>query len=183
MTTSLLTPDGFPRADLDVAQVRTTRSRIIHLRNDYKELMNVIEKAVHKHFEFLQKNPLPESSGFTRQSTTNGTNGTYAAAALAEASQVLEAPFAKVNSVVEGSPAAQAGLKPQDLIRRFGYVDRRNHEGLKKVAECVQGNEGQIVLVKVSRGLGEDVQELSLNLVPRKDWGGRGLLGCHIVPI
>lgn len=179
MTTNLLTPDGFPRADLDVAQIRTTRSRVIHLRNDYKELMNVIEKAVHAHFEFLQKNPLPEISA-SPAPTTNGTsNGT----SQAEAAQVLEAPFAKVNSIVEGSPAAQAGLKPQDLIRRFGYVDRRNHEGLKKVAECVQGNEGQNVLVKVSRGLGEDVQELSLNLVPRKDWGGRGMLGCHIVPI
>lgn len=179
MTTSLLTPDGFPRADLDVAQIRTTRSRVIHLRNDYKELMNVIEKAVHAHFEFLQKNPLPENTAPPAPATNGTSNGT----AQAEAAQVLEAPFAKVNSVVEGSPAAQAGLKPQDLIRRFGYVDRRNHEGLKKVAECVQGNEGQNVLVKVSRGLGEDVQELSLNLVPRKDWGGRGMLGCHIVPI
>lgn len=179
MTTSLLTPDGFPRADLDVAQIRTTRSRIIHLRNDYKELMNVIEKAVHAHFEFLQKNPLPENTAPPAPEANSTSNGT----AQAESVQVLEAPFAKVNSVVEGSPAAQAGLKPQDLIRRFGYVDRRNHEGLKKVADCVQGNEGQSVLVKVSRGLGEEAHELSLNLVPRKDWGGRGLLGCHIVPI
>lgn len=183
MTTSLVTPDGFPRADLDVAQIRTTRSRIIHLRNDYKALMNVIEKAVHAHFEFLQKNPLPPSTSTpSTNGTTNGaTNDTTSFPA--ERAQVLEAPFAKVNSLVEGSPAAQAGLKPQDLIRRFGYVDRRNHEELKKVAECVQGNEGQSVLVKISRGLGEDAQELSLNLVPRKDWGGRGMLGCHIVPI
>ena len=123
MTTSLLTPDGFPRADLDVAQIRTTRSRIIHLRNDYKALMNVIEKAVHAHFEYLQNNPLPPST------STASTNGVFSVPV--EPAQVLEAPFAKVNSVVEGSPAAQAGLKPQDLIRRFGYVDRRNHEGLK----------------------------------------------------
>lgn len=178
MNTSLLTPDGFPRADLDVAQIRTTRTRIIYLRNDYKELMNVIEKAVHAHFEFLQKNPLPQSST-TGAQTTNGVNGTHEASP----SQVPDAPFAKVNSVVEDSPAAQAGLKPQDLIRNFGYVNMRNHDGLKKVAECVQGNEGQNVLVKVSRGLGTDVQELSLTLVPRKDWGGRGMLGCHVVPI
>lgn len=178
MNTSLLTPDGFPRADLDVAQIRTTRTRIIHLRNDYKELMNVIEKAVHAHFEFLQKNPLPQGST-SGALTTNGVDGTHDA----PAAQVLDAPFAKVNSVVEDSPAAQAGLKPQDLIRNFGYVNRRNHDGLKKVAECVQGNEGQNVLVKVSRGLGPDTQELSLTLVPRKDWGGRGMLGCHVVPI
>lgn len=179
MSTNLLTPDGFPRSDLDVAQIRTTRTRIIYLRNDYKELMNVIEKAVHAHFEFLQKNPLPESSTSAPQ-TANGLTGSHEASA---AFQALDAPFAKVNSVVEDSPAAQAGLKPQDLIRNFGYVNRRNHDGLKKVAECVQGHEGQNVMVKVSRGLGPDVQELSLTLVPRKDWGGRGMLGCHIVPI
>ena len=181
MNTPLLTPDGFPRADLDVAQIRTTRARIIHLRNDYKELMVVIEKAVHAHFENLQKNPVQAAtSAPLANGTTNGVNGTHATRAAAT---ILEPPFAKVNSVVEGSPAEQAGLKPQDLIREFGYVNRRNHDGLKKVAECVMGNEGQNVLVKVSRGIGFDAQEMNLTLVPRKDWGGRGMLGCHIVPI
>lgn len=181
MNTSLLTPDGFPRADLDVAQIRTTRSRIIHLRNDYKQLMDVIEKAVHAHFEFLQKNPISVSENTTPHTngTTNGVNGSSDRMPPA----VLEPPFAKVNSVVDASPAQEAGLKSQDLIREFGYVNRRNHDGLKKVAECVMGNEGQNVLVKVSRGIGFDAQEVTLTLTPRKDWGGRGMLGCHIVPI
>lgn len=54
----------------------------------------------------------------------------------------LEAPFAKVNSVVAGSPAEEAGLKTGDKIRRFGDVDWINHEKLSKVAETVQANEG-----------------------------------------
>ncbi len=186
MNTSLLTSDGFPRADLDVAQIRTTRTRIIYLRNDYKELMAVIEKTVHAHFEWLQKNQVAEtngaapSTGTATNGVTNGVNGhrdTVAAPAR------LEPPFAKVNSVVENSPAQQAGLRPQDIIREFGYVNRWNHDGLKKVAECVMGNEAQEVVVKVSRGLGSDARELELTLVPRKDWGGRGMLGCHVVPI
>lgn len=140
MNTNLLTPDGFPRADLDVAQIRTTRSRIIYLRNDYKHLMEVIEKAVHAHFEFLQKNPVQSNGNAPlTNGTTNGVNGSSESRMPPAA---LEPPFAKVNSVVDGSPAQDAGLKSQDLIREFGYVNRRNHDGLKKVAECVMGNEG-----------------------------------------
>lgn len=54
----------------------------------------------------------------------------------------LDPPFAKVNTVAPNSPAERAGLKPGDEIRNFGYVNRGNHDGLKKLAECVQGNEG-----------------------------------------
>ncbi|KFY31070.1 hypothetical protein V493_01434 [Pseudogymnoascus sp. VKM F-4281 (FW-2241)] len=138
MNTNLMTPDGFPRADLDVAQIRTTRSRIIHLKNDYKALMEVIEKAVHAHFEFLQANPLPESEA-PKPATTNGLHSTEPPRPRPP---VLETPFARVNSVVADSPADEAGLKAGDLIRNFGYVNRENHDRLRRVAECVQGNEG-----------------------------------------
>ena len=74
--------------------------------------MNVIEKAVHAHFEFLQNNPLPQSSTPGAPSQTNGVNGAHS---TSQAPQILDAPFAKVNTVVGDSPAAQAGLKPQDL--------------------------------------------------------------------
>ena len=83
------------------------------------------------------------------------------------------------------SPAELAGLKPGDKIRKFGYVNRENNDALRRVAECVQGNEGHNVIVKVSRdsGVGGQRQELELTLTPQRDWGGRGLLGCHILPI
>ena len=41
-----------------------------------------------------------------------------------------------------GSPADAAGLKAGDEIRVFGYANNTNHDELKRVAECVQGNEG-----------------------------------------
>lgn len=56
--------------------------------------------------------------------------------------ETLEETFAKVNSVVANSPADSAGLKAGDEVRNFGYVNKSNHDGLKKVAECVQGNQG-----------------------------------------
>ncbi|KAI1739341.1 hypothetical protein F4680DRAFT_143956 [Xylaria scruposa] len=175
METPLITRDGFPRADIDVAQIRTTRSRIIHLKNDYKDLMNAIEKHLHEHFASLQdigdvaSNPNP-----INQATMMGDS----------IPETLEAPFAKVNSVVANSPAETAGLKAGDEIRNFGYVNRTNNDDLKKVGECVQGNEGQRVLVKISRRADSGTrQELQLYLTPQRNWGGRGLLGCHILPM
>lgn len=136
--------------------------------------------------------------------------GSSAAGAGASEPEAAQPPFARVNTVAEGSPAATAGLKPGDEIRSFGYVNSSNHDNLKRVGECVQGNEGvsfsqvspdpkarrdsvanavsanqQNIFVRVARAT-DDVsrrQELRLTLTPRRDWGGRGMLGCHIVPL
>ncbi|KPM45451.1 hypothetical protein AK830_g1055 [Neonectria ditissima] len=174
MNTSLISRDGFPRADIDVAQVRTTRARIIRLRNDYKEVMARIEKFLHEHFASLDHGD-----------SELALNSSEAQPILPDSQpEALDPPFAKVNTVAAGSPAEQAGLKPGDEIRNFGYVNRSNHDGLKKVAECVQGNEGSNVFIKVSRTSGvAQREELRLTLTPRKDWGGRGMLGCHILPL
>ena len=184
----------FCSVQTDVA-VRTTRARIIHLRNDWKDLMGIIEKRLHEHFASLEDDdtetvaPISSDISIPRDSVP----------------ETLDPPFAKVNSVVDNSPAAAAGLQAGDLIRNFGYVNLENNDGLKKVAECVQGNEGvrrrrrilprvkgvtgltelqQNILVKVSRsGGGSRSQELRLTLTPRRNWGGRGMLGCHILPL
>ena len=112
---------------------------MIHLRNDHKEVMQHLEKGVHAHFANLQNTP---GAG----PTTNGTSHPPAVQSLpsrsATGSSALEAPFAKVNSVVTASPADQAGLKAGDTIRSFGAVTWLNHERLTKVAETVQQNEG-----------------------------------------
>lgn len=90
-----------------------------------------VEKFLHEHFasaaEGTQSDlPAAGASGILPDSN----------------SQQLDQPFAKVNSVATNSPAELAGLKAGDEIRNFGYVNRANHDGLKKVAECVQGSEG-----------------------------------------
>lgn len=117
------------RADI----VRTTRARIIHLRNDWKDLMGLIEKRLHEHFASLGDDDDTESAAPANVNTSIPRDSVP---------ETLDPPFAKVNTVVDNSPAAAAGLQPGDLIRNFGYVNLENHDGLKKVAECVQGNEG-----------------------------------------
>lgn len=173
MQSSLTTFDGFPRADIDVAQVRVTRARIIHLRNDWKELMDRIEKALHEHHANIQeedaKNPQPDLSSVP--------------ASTVSPPAAPETPFARVNTVEPGSPANEAGLKAGDLIRRFGDAIWSNHERLRKVGEVVQQNTGRPILVRVSRKEGSETQEMDLRLTPRQGWGGRGSLGCHIVLI
>lgn len=125
----------------DSLLVRTTRSRIIYLKNDHKALMAVIEKHIHEHFARLAENG-PED-----EPMANGSSSTAEFPSSSEP-QVLSPPFAKVNSVVAASPAESAGLKAGDQIRVFGYVNNTNHDELKRVAECVQGNEGVCLHVR-----------------------------------
>lgn len=174
MQSSLTTFDGYPRADIDVAQVRVTRARIIHLRNDWKELMDKIEQGLHQHHADLKVAAAQETENTETDATTSSSSGPPPAP---------EAPFAKVNSVEAASPANEAGLKAGDLIRRFGTAIWSNHERLRKVGEVVQQNTGKPILVQVSRKNGEQTQELDLRVTPRQGWGGRGSLGCHILPL
>lgn len=100
--------------------------------------MSVIEKHIHEHFARLA-----ESGGKEEPATNGEPSSIHAPQPLP---QELSPPFAKVNSVVAGSPADSAGMKAGDEIRTFGYVNIGNHDGLKRVAECVQGNEGVSLL-------------------------------------
>ncbi|KAL1620972.1 putative 26s proteasome non-atpase regulatory subunit [Diplodia seriata] len=130
MRTSLTTFDGYPRDDIDIAQIRTTRARIIHLQNDLKGLYEKIEKGLHTHHASLQEAANAAGTGST--ASVAGSRATDDAA--------LQAPFAKVNDVVPGSPADSAGLKAGDKILKFGDVNWMNHEKLSKLAETVAQN-------------------------------------------
>jgi 26S proteasome non-ATPase regulatory subunit 9 len=93
--------------------------------------MSHIEKGLHAHHARLAE-----------QAQSNPEAANSAQTALEAAPAALEAPFAKVNSVVAGSPADAAGLRVGDTITRFGWVDWTNHERLSRVAEAVSQNEG-----------------------------------------
>ncbi|KXL49399.1 hypothetical protein M433DRAFT_65088 [Acidomyces richmondensis BFW] len=185
MNTSLTTFDGFPRADLDVAQIRTTRARIIRLKNDYKALMAKLEDVVHQHFA-EGKVPEGDLNALTDRGTRERTTmNELPHVSNASSTSTSSNPFARVNSVERGSPADQAGLKVGDQVVRFGLVDYTNHERLNKVAQVVQQNENCAILVIVLRkNIATDaLEQHHLRLTPRRNWGGRGLLGCHLLPV
>jgi len=108
--------------------------------------MKWIEQRVHETFAKLQQNQDASAAADTTTTSTSqpavaGERSTSEAPPPSEAT-VVETPFAKVNSVVAGSPADQAGLRAGDTIRSFGGINWMNHERLTKVAEVVQQNEG-----------------------------------------
>ncbi|TGZ83557.1 26S proteasome non-ATPase regulatory subunit 9 [Ascodesmis nigricans] len=173
MNTSLTTFDGFPRDDIDVATIRTTRARIIRLRNDFQELMSQIEKGLHQLHaspDFAESTPVAPQPQYQRTEIDT--------TPIPRVS--VHAPFAKVNSVEDGSPAKEAGLKPGDHVKMFGMVHALNHERLTALSREVQANEGREIKVLVGRKEENGETEVEVSLVPRQGWGGRGMLGCHI---
>ena len=97
--------------------------------------MSQIEAGLHEHHaatKSINENFIPSTSLASVASINSAAVG----------SSQLEVPFAKVNSVMSGSPAEDAGLKAGDAIRRFGDIHWMNHEKLSKVAEMVQRKEG-----------------------------------------
>ena len=93
--------------------------------------MSRIEKGLHEHHARLAE-----------QAHNNPGAANQAQAAFDAVPAALEAPFARVNNVVAGSPADSAGLRVGDTITKFGWVDWTNHERLSRVAEAVSQNEG-----------------------------------------
>ncbi|KAF1988658.1 26S proteasome non-ATPase regulatory subunit Nas2 [Aulographum hederae CBS 113979] len=176
MTTTLTTFDGYPRDDIDIAQIRTTRARIIHLKNDYKSLMARIEEGLHAHHASMAL-----EAADTSQTLSTALPSRPAAENIPNAP---ERAFAKVNSVAAGSPAETADLKAGDQILQFGAATWLNHEKLSKVAEVVSQNEGRPILVKILRNSdGSGTEKLEVQLTPRRNWGGRGMLGCHLLQV
>lgn len=89
LNSPLLDSEGFPRADIDIWAVRHARVRIIELRNDLTALMDSIAIALQAVYAV---EPRAESEEPTPPATTETSPG----------------PFAKVNGVSPGSPAAAA---------------------------------------------------------------------------
>lgn len=95
--------------------------------------MAKIETAVHDQFA---KGAEASNTQNTTQSGAQSAGGPQALSGAA-----LEPPFARVNTVAPGSPAASAGLQVGDKVTRFGIVNFTNHERLSKISQVVQQNQ------------------------------------------
>ncbi|VTJ59880.1 Hypothetical predicted protein [Marmota monax] len=110
MNEPLVDFEGYPRADVDVYQVRTARHNIICLQNDHKAVMKQVEEALHQlhaHDKEKQARDLAEAheEAMSRRMSHNEGHS-------------LSQAFAKVNSISPGSPASIAKPLNVTVIRR-----------------------------------------------------------------
>ena len=153
----LVTPDGFPRADIDVHEVALTRANAARLRNDGSAVQRRLA-------ELLEKSPL--ARGSVTGSTSSGGCATTATTGLAY-----------VAMIAPGGPAATAGLRDGDLLLTLSGYTETGQQPLKQLQLLVLGAEDGELSAKVRRPSGETVD---VTLRPRRGWGGAGLLGCRL---
>ncbi|KAI0927158.1 hypothetical protein AcV5_007768 [Taiwanofungus camphoratus] len=86
----------------------------------------------------------------------------------------------KSSPVTELQPFAK-GLMRDDLVVSFGSLTRASFSStsLQPLADLVAAQENREISVQILRPPEETI---TLRFTPRSGWGGRGLLGCHIVP-
>lgn len=170
MSEPLVDCEGYPRADVDLYQVRTARHNVACLQNDHKAVMKQVEEALHQlHARDKEKQARDMAEAHEEARSRRLTH-----------SETRSPPqaFAKVNSVSPSSPASIAGLQVDDEIVEFGSVNTQNFQSLHGLGSVVQHSEGKPLNVTVMRR-GERHQ---LRLVPTR-WAGKGLLGCNIIPL
>jgi 26S proteasome non-ATPase regulatory subunit 9 len=129
----LVDAEGFPRADIDLYNVRTKRNRLACINTDYRALMLEIEVELkHLHASSVAPaSPLTATSGLSSSTSSKlaAVIGSSRAASCTEgaASDQSELSafanalgFALVDEVAESSPAASAGLRVGDVVVFFG---------------------------------------------------------------
>ena len=62
---------------------------------------------------------------------------------------------------------------------KFGTIYAHNNAKLARLAEVVQSSQGRVIDVVILR----QEERIGLKLTPRTGWGGRGSLGCHLLPL
>jgi 26S proteasome non-ATPase regulatory subunit 9 len=70
-------------------------------------------------------------------------------------------------------------MQREDLVVKFGGL-RHPQSNLQALAAVVAENENKAIGVLVRRSGTDGL--IALRLTPRQGWGGRGSLGCHLVP-
>eukprot|EP01031_Cornospumella_fuschlensis_P035168 gene35168-42598_t len=166
----LVDAEDFPRGDIDIYNVRGKRLRLSGINYEHKELMKQIETLVHRIYEL-------GPSEDTTSSDETGAKLSMPSTIFNAPEVMLLGPIAKLDEILEGSPAAEAGIVDGDLLMKFGSITSNTADALPSIAKLVGASVSKPIAILVKRG--EEVMELTLT--PRT-WGGRGLLGCHLSP-
>ncbi|KAH9514894.1 26S proteasome non-ATPase regulatory subunit 9 [Bulinus truncatus] len=161
----LVDSEGYPRSDVDVYSCRHARHQISCLQNDHQAVMREIEEELVKIHQAARELKSPESEMET-------------GSAIGDNMDIDILPFALVDRVDSGSPAADGGLLVGDQLVEFGSVTSENFVNLQTVAAVLQHSKNKPLRVVVVR----NGRVISLNVTP-SSWSGPGLLGCNIKPL
>jgi 26S proteasome regulatory subunit N4 len=201
----LVDTEGFPRADVDVHTTRTLRHRLACLNTDHQQLMQQIEQGLLAHHAALreggggapmqrQPSAMPQSRVPVTSVASPAAPAPPAVAVAAPPARVTEVspalmnghdalhPFAEIDEVAEGGPAATAGIQPGDKLLTFGGLHAGNHDQLRALARMTQRSIGSSIPLRVLRTEAAREEMVELVLHPRQ-WVGQGLLGCHLRPL
>eukprot|EP01036_Dinobryon_divergens_P033918 gene33918-43820_t len=175
--------EGFPRADIDIYNIKSKRKRLAEINTDYKLLMKRIEGTVTEIYNIQQDissnsdNSATLPTIFSFQDLTR----TLKSESTSSSTTTKIIAIAIIDEVFEGSPTQLAGIQNGDELIDFGGVsansDKEDRGYLSMVAKVVSGSVGQPIPVTVRR----DSQLIQVTLTPQT-WSGRGLLGCHLTP-
>ncbi|XP_071725345.1 uncharacterized protein [Rutidosis leptorrhynchoides] len=175
----LVDSEGFPRLDIDIPDVRAQRRRLSELKNDHKEITEKIDANI----QILHAARVPSKSSSVKDSgkTADGVVSTTSDVVVPaspsssmDVDVVFKLPFAMVDEITDGSPAAEDGLQLGDRIVKFGNVEAGDNNLTQKLSSEAQTNQGKAVPVVVMR----QGAIINLTVTPRT-WQGRGLFGCH----
>ena len=185
---SLIDKDGFPKQGLDHVTIRTVRHDLICTQNDLKNLMLKIEKKMASYFEEINKNKKSEEAAEEPEKNISNNKEEKPADAVDEDNnnkgidmeQNMNEAFAKIVSVENGSPAEEAGLKPEDHIINFNGILYKgvSHNPLITLSEIVKSKIGEEIPISIVRKNKDNILQMEkLNIIPHT-WNGRGVLGC-----
>ena len=177
----LVDAEGFPRDDIDIISVLHDRKQLKELQNDHKAIMKEMEDGLHR------LHALDRRHGDFESNTDRGrTVQVDAQAPMQVVDAVTAEPdprraFALIDEVSENSPSSDAGLRVGDEVIRCKHVTFETPNALQVLARLVNeaANECEEIDIMIKRG--EVVMLVAMR--PSLSWGGRGALGCHLVPI
>ena len=172
----LIDAEGFPRSDIDVHAVLEKRNRLAIINTDHKRLMEEIELLLGK----LHSDLPPFVGSSSSSSRVGGINGVSTISMSSSMARPSQRPFAKIDEILEGSPAQLATLEDGDLLYEFGKVKHQmGIDAIQQLPDFVRLNLNKSIKLRISRPPNKEIFEVEIT---PKSWGGRGVLGCHFSP-
>lgn len=120
---SLVDSEGFPRADIDIFNVKQKRHRLSVINYDYSAIMKEIESLLPQVLARDEANENDDASQQGKPSSTSSSSSSSSPTSSSPLSIFRALPcMAYIDEILDGSPAKAAGLRDRDELLAFGSV-------------------------------------------------------------